>query len=266
MIPTHPEPEFRRWRGAPSGFLLALMIAFQLPVGLGLRRWGRMEAMALLWVGFYLLALGVGRALGRPGFQAFGLGRAPGFGATFLALLGAALAAKGVGLALGASLGIYALGPAGPPSAGFLVALAAAGITTFIPSVAEDLVTRGLPWHLWPPKAGPVGFVAGSAALFVLNHVYRLGKGPVEWAFLFVLGVTYAAALARFRTLWAAVALHWGWNLANALADLRWEVTLRQPGAAPWLSMGLHLLLLGGVLVLPKPNRSASPGGPAPPG
>ncbi|HJV88726.1 MAG TPA: CPBP family intramembrane glutamic endopeptidase [Holophagaceae bacterium] len=276
MSPSDPTPEAPRRTGASLGLLLVLMVAYQLPEGLGLRRWGRMDALALLWLGFYLLALGVGRALGRPGFQTFGLGRAPGFqtfglgrapgfGPTFLGLLGAALAAKGLALVLGIALGIYAVGPVAAPGQGLLIALLGAGVTTFIPSVAEDLVTRGLPWRLWPPKWGAVGFVAASAALFVVNHVFRLGKGPMEWAFLFTLGVAYAAALARFDTLWAAVALHWGWNLANALVDLRWDVTILQPGRAPFLSMGAHLLLLGLVLGMPRRSRSASLEAPARP-
>jgi len=52
-------------------------------------------------------------------------------------------------------------------------------------------------------------FILVSAALYVLNHIYRLHKGPVEWGMLFCFGLAYGSVLWRTRTLWAAVGLHW---------------------------------------------------------
>lgn len=238
------------------GLGLLLMAVYQLPEGIGIRWLGRMDVLALLWGLYYLVAWGVGRALGAPGFQAFALGRVPGFGLRFLGLLGAALAAKGLALGVGAALGVFRIAPLPSPPAP--LGVIAAALTTFVPSLAEDLLTRGLLWGRTPRAWGRAGFVALSAAFFVLNHVYRLNQGPMEWAFLFVLGLTYATALARESTLWAAVALHWGWNLANALVDLRWDVTLLRPGTAPWLSMAAHGVLLVLVLALPRRARRES--------
>jgi membrane protease YdiL (CAAX protease family) len=249
--------------GQGTGRLLAcgllLMAVYQLPEGLGLRRSGSLAVVAALWACFYGVAWGVGRFLGQPRFRAFALGSAPGFGPRFGLLLGAALVAKALALGLGASLGVYRVqGPSALP-AGWLGALGMGALTTFIPSVAEDLVTRGYPWRRVPAAWGTAGFLGVSTLVFVLNHVYRLGKGPLEWAFLAVLGLTYATALAREGTLWAAVALHWGWNLANAWADLAGEVTVLRPAAAPWVSMGAHLLLLALVVSLPRIRGAADP-------
>lgn len=248
------------------GLGLLLLAVYQLPEGIGIRRWGgRLDALAALWLIYYLVALAVGWGLGGRGFGAFALGRERGFGGRFLLLLVAALVAKGLSLASGASLSILRVTPLAPATGSLWVPMLGAALTTFIPSVAEDLATRGLPWRRLPTTWGPVGFVVASALLFTLNHVYRLGKGPMEWAFLFVLGLTYSAALAREGTLWAAVALHWGWNLANAFVDLRWDVTALRPNQAPLLSMGFHILLLGFVLVMPRRARSISPEAPARP-
>ncbi len=249
--------------GRATGRVLAmgllLMVAYQLPEGLGLRRSASMAGVAALWACFYGVAWGVGRRMGEPRFRAFALGWAPGFGLRFGLLLSFALMAKALALGVGGALGIYAVRiPTARPE-GWLVGVGLGALTTFIPSVAEDLVTRGFPWRRVPAAWGMAGFLGISTLTFVLNHVFRLGKGPLEWTFLAVLGLTYATALAREGTLWAAVALHWGWNLANAWADLAMEVTVLRPAAAPWVSMGAHLLLLALVVSLPRIRGAADP-------
>lgn len=248
-----PSPREVLNQAIPIG--LMLMFLYQLPEGIGIRWLGRMDVVTLLWAIYFLGAWGAGRALGYPGFQAFALGRAPRFRYRFLQLLLAALMAKGIALSLGARWGVYRIVPLSeaPSFLGLLMAL----LSTFIPSLAEDVLTRGLWWRRIPQAWDGAAFVGFSAVLFLLNHVYRLNRGPVEWIFLLVLGVTYASALVRERTLWAAVALHWGWNLSNALVDLKWEVTPLRPHAAPWISMAAHLLLIA--LVFGLPFRKADP-------
>jgi membrane protease YdiL (CAAX protease family) len=84
--------------------------------------------------------------------------------------------------------------------------------------------------------------------MYVLNHVYRLANGPLEWLSLACFGLSCATALWRTGTLWAAVGLHWGWNLGNAVADHVLPLDVAAPAQAPLLSASMHLLML--VLVL----------------
>ncbi len=58
-----------------------------------------------------------------------------------------------------------------------------------------------------------------SALLYTANHIWRFDWGWTEQVRLFCLGLAYAAAAWRWQTLWAAVALHWGWNFGSVLAD-----------------------------------------------
>jgi hypothetical protein len=122
---------------------------------------------------------------------------------------------------------------------------------TFVPSLAEDLVTRGYPYRSIPVRWTGPRFVLVSSLFYVANHVYRLGLGPVEWGMLFCFGLPYAAALWRSGTLFAALGLHWGWNLGNALADGVHPYDVLRPGAGRLLSAAARLVLLTLVLVIP---------------
>jgi len=95
-------------------------------------------------------------------------------------------------------------------------------------------------------------FVLLSALLYTANHVWRFDWGPTEQLRLFCLGLAYAAAAWRWQTLWAAVALHWGWNLGSVLADAVMPVSVVDVSGFRLLSAGAHLLLLALVLLLPR--------------
>lgn len=167
-----------------------------------------------------------------------------------------AIAAKCAAVVVGMWNGVYTVarsdGPSGAPLAGMLAWLA---VSTFIASTAEDIVTRGLVMRAFPKLRAHWSFIVISAALFVLNHIYRLYKGPVEWLTIFCFGLAYAAALYRTRSLWAAVGLHWGWNLANGLLDTFMQVDIARPTVAPFYSSAAHLVLLACALTLMRPVR-----------
>ncbi|HEX8387093.1 MAG TPA: CPBP family intramembrane glutamic endopeptidase, partial [Rubricoccaceae bacterium] len=130
--------------------------------------------------------------------------------------------------------------------------LAVLGIvfTTFWPSVAEDILTRGF-WYRQVPALGRgTTFVLVTSVLYVLNHVYRLQNGPVEWLMLLAFGLAYATALVRTGSLWAAVGLHWGGNIAAFAAAPVFSVETLQGGVSPLLSAAAHLLALGAVIIL----------------
>ncbi|MGH8279486.1 MAG: lysostaphin resistance A-like protein [Gammaproteobacteria bacterium] len=166
---------------------------------------------------------------------------------------------------LGLQLGIYAVnGHAVAAPGAWIVLLPAVPmllVSTFVPSIAEDTITRGF-WYraagiCW---RGGMVFVLVSATIYGLNHIYRLHRGPLAWLLLFAFGPTYAAALWRTGSLWAALALHLGWNLANGLTDLSTPVHVVPPRLAGLLSIGAHLLMLAVVCALPlrRPKTSAA--------
>lgn len=238
--------------GAARLFLAAaaLFCFYQLPQGVGNHN------LLLL---FPLVAWWASHLLGFSGMRAWYLDARPGWFRLLALGLGLAVLAKFAAVAIGVGTGVYSFAwtapAAGAALAGGLVFLV---FSTFIASTAEDILTRGLVLRAFPRLGRHWGFILVSAALFVLNHIYRLHKGPVEWFTLFCFGLAYAAALYRTRTLWAAVGLHWGWNLANGLLDTFAQSDLMQPAVAPFYSSAAHLVLLAAALVLMAPTRDRS--------
>jgi membrane protease YdiL (CAAX protease family) len=93
-----------------------------------------------------------------------------------------------------------------------------------------------------------------------LNHVWRLEWGISEQIRLFALGLAYGAAAWRWRTLWGAVGLHWGWNFGNAwLGQLLPAEALHTDGAR-YVSAVAHLAILAVVLLLPSIRQDRSDG------
>lgn len=241
-------------RPAPVRLLLVATVLFffyQMPEGVG-----NQNLLGL----FPFVAWWGSRALGFNGMRAWYLDSQPGWLRLLALGLVLAIAAKFAALAIGTHAGVYAFSwltdLPGTAQAGALLLLV---FTTFIASMAEDIVTRGLVMRAIPALGRHWSFIVISAALFVLNHVYRLHKGPVEWLTLFCFGLAYAAALYRARTLWAAVGLHWGWNLANGLLDIFTKSDIVQPTVAPLYSCAAHLVLLACALTLMRPTQRGVP-------
>jgi membrane protease YdiL (CAAX protease family) len=196
-----------------------------------------------------LAAWPLGRWLGWRGYDAFGLELVPKWPAILLGGLLLAALAKLAALALSPAVGAGTLGIATPDVSLAFVALAV--VTTFVPSVTEDILTRGFLLRTIPVRLGAPAYVLGSAALYTANHVWRFDWGMTEQIRLFCLGLAYGAAAWRWRSLWGAVALHWGWNLTAALAG---PVSLIGDGSADasrLLSGAVHLVLLAIVFCLP---------------
>lgn len=241
------------------GFTL-LFLLYQSAEGVGDRLLHSFPAQAALMLACVVAAWPVSRWLGFRGLEAFALplrGRALAWLPPLLAL---AFALKIVALQAGLALGIYLPDPAAAAPAGALAAaLPMLLLSTFVPSIAEDILTRGFPYRAagirWHRGAA---FVAASSLLYVLNHLYRLGLGPMEWLMLFAYGLAYAAALWRTGSLWAAVGLHWGWNLGNATLAIAMPTSTVYTDGGRLLSMAAHLLMLGIVLAI---SRRRAPAG-----
>jgi len=220
---------------------------------------GSFPVQAALLLLFFPIAWAVARARGYRGVEAYALERRPGWLRTLGVTFALAVVAKALAVAVGVRFGVYEVAPAEAEVGSLALGLAGVLATTFFPSVAEDIVTRGF-WFRQAPALGRGAlFVVATAAIYVLNHVFRLANGPAEWAMLFAFGLAYATALVRTDTLWAAVGLHWGWNAAAfAAPDLFGVQTLRDD-LSPWFSAGAHLAMLGAVLVLTPWLRTGEP-------
>ncbi|MGB9988990.1 CPBP family intramembrane glutamic endopeptidase [Massilia sp. SM-13] len=221
---------------------LILFLAYQLPEAL------QIYPLMLLVLP---LAWACSRVLGFRGLRAWYIDARPGWALLLAAGLALACACKLAALLAGEKFGVYSVRWTGITAATpFLLMFAWQAFQTFIPSISEDILTRGLVRRAFPGIGATWLYVPLAAAIFVLNHIYRLHKGPVEWLMLFVFGLAYAAALYRTGSLWAAVGVHWGWNFTNAVVDQLADVSVSQAGTAPFLSMIAHVLMLAGVLFL----------------
>ncbi len=240
-----------------------LFIAYQVPEGIGGHLLHDFPVQAALLLAFFPVAWLVARYVLGMGFaRAYALDHPTMDWRWLPAMLALALAAKALAVLAGLHLGVYAAasGPGGVAPSIAWVTLASVAFTTAFPSLAEDIVARGYWFRQWPRLGSGIGFVLFSAGYFVLNHVYRLGNGPMEWLMLFVFGLAYAAALARTGTLWAAFGLHWGWNIGAFAAGDVFHVETLDKSSGSGLSIAAHVLILCVVLVLPiaRTRRRAS--------
>ena len=227
------------------GFLVLFML-YQSAEGVGARWLHSFAIQASLMVLALSAAWPVARWLGwRPGWRAYALEPQGRTWAWLPAGLLIAVALKLAAVRWGIAAGIYAPATSTAGMAAMLAVLPMALASTFVPSLAEDILTRGyllrasgIAW-----RRGST-FVLASTALYIANHVYRLQLGPREWALLASYGATYAVAVWRTGSLWPAVGLHWGWNLGNGMADELMPAETADARSAAWLSMAMHTAML----------------------
>ena len=237
------------WRVVLAFVILWLL--YQAAEGLGMRWLHNTSVRDVLMTASVLVAWPLSRWLGWRGFGAYALDGDGWWrwlpGCLLLAVL-AKFAAAWAGLRLGVYVADAQAAVVLP--ADLMAALPMLLLVTFVPSLAEDILTRGY-WYRaagirW--RSGAL-FVLISAGIFVLNHIYRLGNGLQEWLLLFAFGLPYATALWRSGSLWAALGLHWGWNLGNGLQASLMPVELRSAHAGALLSIAAHLAMLAVVLL-----------------
>jgi membrane protease YdiL (CAAX protease family) len=229
----------RHWLPA----FIVLWVAYEAPEGLG-ARWLHQPGLAAgMMLAFLPVAYLVARALGLSMGAAYalewdrkrGLWLAVGFLLTALA--------KTVAVLAGTKLQIYTIGAASVTGGWVPMAasLSLVALSTFVPSIAEDIVTRGfwarIPRWAWTGST----YVLFTSVVYVLNHIYRLANGPSEWLMLMCFGIAYAAGAWRTGTLWAAVGLHWGWNFTGSMLDALWNIETQNVTSARYLSAGVHI-------------------------
>ncbi|MBU4539048.1 MAG: CPBP family glutamic-type intramembrane protease [Weeksellaceae bacterium] len=121
-------------------------------------------------------------------------------------------------------------------------------LMTAIPSVAEDILTRGYLYAHLGNKMGKISWIFLSAAIFVLNHIWRLNDGFAVITYLFLLGLLLAYTVWLTKSLWMAFGIHWGSNIMfeSSTTFLKIESLVTHRGdtwvlAAVW---GLFFLLM----------------------
>ncbi len=136
-----------------------------------------------------------------------------------------------------------------PVPAGALVAgLAAALAIGAVPALTEDILTRGFPLFAARGNRPAWLLILVSALIYTLNHIWRFDWGLSEQVRLFSMGTAYAVAAWRFGSLWAAFALHLGWNAGSAVVPL----DIADPMAFRLESAAIHLAIAVLILLLPK--------------
>lgn len=97
-------------------------------------------------------------------------------------------------------------------------------LANFPAAAAEDLLTRGYPFHFMQDQPVMV-FVTISTLLYVFNHIIRLVTKPVtDWFYLPFIGVTLAYALTQTGSLWLVIGLHQSINVTSYMMRQMMEV------------------------------------------
>ncbi|NID16986.1 CPBP family intramembrane glutamic endopeptidase [Luteibacter yeojuensis] len=241
-----------RWRAALAFVLLFLL--YQGAEGVGARLLDNVAVQAGFMLAMVAIGWPVGRWLGFRGYDAYALDWQRSTPVLLAGGLALALLVKYVAVCIGMAFDVYvAQAPAVPSvaSVSFLSSIPWALVATFVPSIAEDILTRGFLYRALRVRWVPWVFVLSSSVLYVLNHIYRLSAGPAEWIMLFCFGLAYATAVVRTGSLWLAVGLHWGWNLANVLVGDILPYQVVSPVWSSLLSAGAHLVVLGLLFAVP---------------
>jgi membrane protease YdiL (CAAX protease family) len=128
----------------------------------------------------------------------------------------------------------------------FLNSLHLTLVMTFFPSIAEDILTRGyLYGNLKVIK--PFSWILLSAAIYVLNHIWRLDDGLSVLSYLFLLGLVLSVCVVIAKSLWLALGVHWGANIAFELSNTGLNLNSLDTNASIWilsLVWGIFLIVL----------------------
>jgi len=79
-------------------------------------------------------------------------------------------------------------------------------------SFSEDVLTRGYLYRHLNGKVNVLLFILISAAVYLFNHIYRLGDGTDTYLYLFLLGIIYVIPLLLTKRLWFTGGMHWAGN------------------------------------------------------
>ena len=90
---------------------------------------------------------------------------------------------------------------------------------TFLPSIAEDIITRGYVFAMFGKNWSKIVFVLVSALFYVLNHPYKLAAPDETLIYLFITGIFLAIPLVLTNSLWYSIGLHWACNIIYRITN-----------------------------------------------
>jgi len=127
-------------------------------------------------------------------------------------------------------------------------------VGTLLPSLAEDILTRGYLKAYWPEKWNLKGLILLSAMVYVLNHIFRINK-PDVMLYLFILGLFLMWAFTATGSLWLTLGIHWGSNIAyQFFTNVVTTNSLKETGMENYILGGCYALGFGIVVILYKRN------------
>ncbi|SIT74156.1 CPBP family intramembrane glutamic endopeptidase [Pontibacter indicus] len=199
--------------------------------------------MALFKIGFLVAAFFLARAQGWRGLGGYGLGLTSNWLGHLTIGLVLGLAFFVLSFYLSVLLGYESM-TANSTIVAFASQLPMLLLMTAVPSVAEDILTRGYLYAHLQKYMKPAYWVLLSAVVYVLNHIWRLGDGPAVLSYLMLLGLVLAYAVLITKSLWLAFGIHWGANIAYESTRALFTTTSTSEDAGTWILAGCWGVLL----------------------
>ncbi len=112
---------------------------------------------------------------------------------------------------------------------------------TILPSLAEDILTRGYLYKFLHRKMSGTAFVLLSSIVFTANHIDRYDAGFTILLFLFITGICLAIPLAITGNLWYSFGMHWAGNIVYRITS---DVLQTVPGHNSNYSMWILMLFV----------------------
>ncbi|WP_165864912.1 CPBP family intramembrane glutamic endopeptidase [Rufibacter latericius] len=164
------------------------------------------------------VAYAVARVQGFRGLSAWGMKVNGKYALLFFVGLGLSLLVNGLAFAVRIWLRIEVVTNV-PDMSTLVTQTLIFALGTFLPSLAEDILTRGYLFGHLQSKLSTWGFILVSSSVYVLNHIYSLDDGFTALAYLFALGVMLAIPLLYTKNIWYTVGAHWAGNIVYRLGQ-----------------------------------------------
>lgn len=114
-------------------------------------------------------------------------------------------------------------------------------------AMAEEVAFRGYPFQRLVEATGPGGAIALMSALFGAVHLANPNSSTLGMLNTMLIGIVFAVAYLRARTLWLPWGVHWAWNsvlgagVGLPVSGLDMTVGIRTKATGPlWLTGGAY--------------------------